>query len=186
MSWPQTPDPTETSRPGYRWLVIALNRTVPDETARSAPDDFEAWIAPHLAAIARLAGRLSPPGERDDIIQAALLQAWRHRSSFNPRRGGASAWLLAITANEARKAFRNRRPIPVSAGRQVASLDDRLDVANALDRLAPRQRLAIDCYYFADLSIADTAAVMKCSEGTVKGTLADARTRLQALLGART
>lgn len=61
-------------------------------------------------------------------------------------------------------------------------LDEELDLEGAVSRLAPRQRLAVDCYYFVDLSIADTAAVMRCSPGTVKSTLADARHRLKQLL----
>jgi RNA polymerase sigma-70 factor (ECF subfamily) len=57
-----------------------------------------------------------------------------------------------------------------------------VDVDHALTTLSARQRLAVDCYYFADLSITDTAAVMGCSEGTVKSTLSDARARLRSLL----
>jgi RNA polymerase sigma-70 factor (ECF subfamily) len=51
-----------------------------------------------------------------------------------------------------------------------------------MEALSARQRLAVDCFYFADLSVADTAAVMGCSEGTVKSTLSDARARLRSLL----
>jgi RNA polymerase sigma-70 factor (ECF subfamily) len=48
----------------------------------------------------------------------------------------------------------------------------------AVQRLPPRQRLAVDCYYFVGLSVGETATVMRCSEGTVKSTLFDARRRL--------
>jgi RNA polymerase sigma-70 factor (ECF subfamily) len=44
----------------------------------------------------------------------------------------------------------------------------------------------VDCFYYADLSIAETAAVMECSEGTVKSTLADARERLRSAIKERT
>ena len=52
-----------------------------------------------------------------------------------------------------------------------------------MTRLAPRQRLAIDCFYFVGLSLAETAAVMGCSEGTVKSTLSDARAAAPAASG---
>jgi RNA polymerase sigma-70 factor (ECF subfamily) len=62
-------------------------------------------------------------------------------------------------------------------------LEDRIDLTHAVERLPPRQKLAVDCFYFVGLSVAETAAVMGCSEGTVKSTLSDARTRLRQALG---
>ena len=58
----------------------------------------------------------------------------------------------------------------------------RLDVAAAISKLSPRQRLAVDCFYFVGLSVDETARVMGCSEGTVKSTLSDARARLKGML----
>ena len=102
-------------------------------------------------------------------------------TEFDPRRGGSGPWLLAITADQARK-LRTRRPPPGSP-REISapnsSSDDRIDVENAIARLPRRQRLAVDCFYFAGLSVDETAAVMGCSIGTVKSTLFDARQRLR-------
>lgn len=159
---------------------------VPEPTA-SAPDTAEAyadWLRPHLAAMARLAARLAPDADRDDIVQEALARAWRKRHQYDPRRGTPSAWLLAITADQARQARRRRRPLSLvtDVAVRVRSTEDRVDVEYAVARLAPRQRLAVDCFYFVGLSLAETAAVMRCSEGTVKSTLSDARLRLRPLL----
>jgi RNA polymerase sigma-70 factor (ECF subfamily) len=94
--------------------------------------------------------------------------------------------LLAITADQARKAVRRVRAVGVLEeydGPGVRpDVEGRIDVGQALGELPARQRLAVDCFYFADLSVADTAAVMGCSEGTVKSTLSDARARLRTLL----
>jgi RNA polymerase sigma-70 factor (ECF subfamily) len=68
------------------------------------------------------------------------------------------------------------------ADRRVRSIDDRLDVEFAVSKLPARQRLAVDCFYFVGLSVAETAVVMGCAEGTVKSTLSDARARLQRIL----
>ncbi len=152
---------------------------------------FVAWVRPHLSAMSRLAGRLAVGADRDDIVQEALARAWAKRSQYDASRGTPSAWLLAITADQARKAVRRMRPggaslslIDEATGGPVSrpDLDARMDVDHAIMSLSARQRLAVDCYYFADLSIADTAAVMGCSEGTVKSTLSDARNRLRTLL----
>lgn len=151
--------------------------------ASGARDEFAEWVAPHLPALARLAARLAPDGERDDVVQEALARAWRKRATFDPARGTPLAWLLAITADQARRARRRVRPLAFFAAATPArSIDDRLDLEAAVALLPARQRLAVDCFYFVGLSVAETAAVMACAEGTVKSTLSDARARLQILL----
>jgi RNA polymerase sigma-70 factor (ECF subfamily) len=155
---------------------------------------FADWVGPHLAAMARLAARLAPTADRDDIVQESLVRAWVKRGQFDPDRGALSSWLLAITADQARKArVRSRPRAELDDGRRVAGNDppapgpdpvsaDNLDLARALDRLSGRQRLVVDCFYYVGLTVTETAAVMGCAEGTVKSTLADARARLRILL----
>ena len=145
---------------------------------------FAEWVSPHLAVMASLAARLTSDAEGDDVVQEALLRAWKKLSRFDSRRGTVRTWLLAIIADQARRSRRRTRPTSVIADLTTPGrpLDDQLDLEAAVTRLAPRQRLAVDCYYFVDLSIAETAAVMRCSPGTVKSTLADARHRLKELL----
>ncbi|NUS00014.1 MAG: RNA polymerase sigma factor [Kribbellaceae bacterium] len=146
---------------------------------------FVEWVRPHLGAMARLAARLAVGADRDDVVQEALARAWAKRSQYDESRGTPSAWLLAITADQARKAVRRTHRglvlLPDDESRRP-DLDARMDVEDAVQALPARQRLAVDCYYFADLSIAETAAVMGCSEGTVKSTLSDARARLRVVL----
>lgn len=157
-----------------------------DEPVR-APDRqrvFADWVRPHLGAMARLAARLAPHADRDDVVQEALARAWLKRGQYDPARGTPSVWLLAITADQARKAARRVRPLFAvpDVGRTAGVPDDRIDLGRALDRLTERQRLAVDCVYFVGLSTVETAAVMGCAVGTVKSTLADARTKLRSLL----
>ncbi|MDX6235422.1 MAG: hypothetical protein QOG10_237 [Kribbellaceae bacterium] len=167
--------------------------------ATAPPSDgpgFVEWVRPQLPSMARVAARLAVGADRDDIVQEALARAWAKRRQYDGTRGSVSAWLMAITADQARKARRRLRPVVELADHDAAvektstsldsvarqDVDGRLDVDKALTTLSARQRLAVDCYYFADLSVADTAAVMGCSEGTVKSTLSDARGRLRSLL----
>lgn len=159
------------------------------DLAEPAPDEpgrFGEWVRPHLARMANLVARLAPGTDRDDVVQEALARAWAKRRQFDATRGTAANWLLAITADQAAKAKRRARPTtPLDAGhdRAVDATSDRtVDVERALTRLTARQRLAIECVYFVDLTVAQTATVMRCSEGTVKSTLADARARLRQLL----
>lgn len=155
--------------------------------AVGAPDrerEFADWVRPHLGAMARLSARLAPYADRDDVVQESLTRAWLKRGQYDPARGTPSVWLLAITADQARKAGRRIRPFAALPGgeRAVGPPEDRVDLSRALGRLTERQRLAVDCVYFVGLTSVETAAVMGCAVGTVKSTLADARTKLRTLL----
>ncbi|MEV4314202.1 RNA polymerase sigma factor [Actinocrispum sp. NPDC049592] len=159
-----------------------------DSVSHRAPGQAEAfatWVGEHVAAMARLVARLAPELERDDIVQESLTRAWLKRHQYDGRRGTPSVWLLAITADQVRKARARSRPhlsIVDDAPAGGGTPDDSLDLRRALAQLSERQRLAVDCVYFAGLSVAETAAVMGCAEGTVKSTLADARAKLRVLL----
>jgi RNA polymerase sigma factor (sigma-70 family) len=151
--------------------------------ANSGAIQFVAFIEPHLPKMLHLAERRAGADNRDDIVQEALLNAWKKRAQFDGTRGSLGGWLMAIVADQARKSWRR----PLARGWRIptsveASPDDRLDIERAVRTLPPRQKLAIDCYYFSGLSVAETAAVMRCSEGTVKSTLSDARARLRPAL----
>lgn len=161
---------------------MTMTSAAPFGLVSSTPEQFGAWVAPHLRAMSLLAARLSSEAERDDVVQEALIRAWTKRGQFDPQRGTPAAWLLAITADQARRARRRRRPLLGVLPGRVRPIDDELDLANAISSLSGRQRLAVDCFYFVGLGIAETAAVMTCSEGTVKSTLSDARHRLRKLL----
>jgi len=167
---------------------VDATRERPLTGAPDDPDAFAKWVLPLTRPIAYLAARLAPQVERDDLVQEVLARAWAKRHQYDPARGTPSAWLLAITADLAGKARRRYRPsAPLAEAADavdpsVAPHD--IDLARALVRLTDRQRLAVDCHYFVGLSIAETAAVMGCAEGTVKSTLADARARLRTLLEA--
>lgn len=139
---------------------------------------FTEAVRGEMPRMQRLAQRLAS-GRADDVVQEALVRAWRFRSSYDPARGAFGSWLLAIVANETKR-FRfpaNVAEQPVATSER--HLERRLDVQAAVRDLPVRQKLAVDCFYFAGLTVAETAAVMKCSEGTVKSTLSDARARLK-------
>jgi RNA polymerase sigma-70 factor (ECF subfamily) len=143
-----------------------------------------------MLAMTRLARRLAPHADPDDIVQDSLTRAWLKRAQFDPALGTATTWLLAIVADQARSSRRTRvrrlRVVDDSADVPDAPAPDTtvdLDLERAIAGLAERQQLAVHLHYFVGLSVDETAAVMSCSAGTVKSTLYDARARLRSLLG---
>jgi len=147
--------------------------------------EFEAWVVPHLVAMAHLASRLAGETDRDDIVQDALTRAWQKSHTFDPARGSERVWLLAIVADRARRARRGRRGsvgLAEHAGPIAAVAGGDIDLERAVASLPARMRLAVECVYFVDLSIRDTAELMRVGEGTVKSTLHDARALLRSRL----
>jgi RNA polymerase sigma-70 factor (ECF subfamily) len=132
---------------------------------------------------------LGERGHADDIVQEALVLAWRKRSAYDPDRGTPRAWLLALTADQCRRAYRRRGRTPVAVedvGDRLGAAEETaadLDLQRALARLAPRQRLCVELFYFLGLPGAEVAQVMNCAQGTVKSTLSDARRALRTTLG---
>jgi RNA polymerase sigma-70 factor (ECF subfamily) len=154
-------------------------------------DEFAEWVRPALVAMTRLARRLAPQHEPDDIVQDALVRAWTKWHLYDPERGTPTTWLLAITADRARDARRTRlrhlrvvddtaEPPDVPAPAPDAEAD--LDLDRAIEALPERQQLAVTLHYFIGLTVAETASVMDVTAGTVKSTLFDARTNLRRAL----
>lgn len=145
--------------------------------------DFGAWVSPHLPLMGRVAARLAPTADRDDVVQEALSRAWHRRSTYDAGRGTPAAWLAAIVAGEARRARGRTPPSLELVDAPVKDTRRDLDLERAVAQLPARQREAVDLHYFAGLTVVETAAAMGCAEGTVKSTLSDARARLRSLLG---
>lgn len=151
---------------------------------------FAAWAGPALVPMSRLARRLAPHADPDDLVQDALARAWEKRRQYDAQRGTATTWLLAIVADLARSSRRTRarwlKVVDDAAEvpeRPAAQGDPDVDLDRAIARLSERQQLAVQVHYFLGLSVDETAQVMNCSAGTVKSTLFDARARLRILLG---
>ncbi len=159
---------------------------------------YEQIVEQHQATAFRVAWLITgSSADAEEAAQDAFLKAYRALGRF---RDGAPfrPWLLRIVANEAR----NRR---IAAGRRerltlraleeqrhdepVASpeaelleADAREELIAALQRLDERDRLAIACRYFLELSEAETAAALDCRRGTVKSRLSRALDRLRVEL----
>jgi RNA polymerase sigma-70 factor (ECF subfamily) len=127
--------------------------------------------------------------EAEDVAQDALLRAWRYRDSLRSR-DGARPWLARIVGNEAARRRTRPRPAPLSDADLARADDDqslllvplRSDVAAALTRLGPRERLLIRLRYEEDLTQAAIARLLRLPEGTVKVHLHRARIKLRQSL----
>ena len=121
---------------------------------------------------------------------------WQHLPSLRAEKG-LKPWLVRILVNRLREQARKKTlpTAPIEAANEVAAGAEeapaamehselRAAVRNAVGKLSPDQRQAVVLRYFGDLSIAEVAAAMNCSEGTAKSRLSRALDRLEIILNA--
>jgi RNA polymerase sigma-70 factor (ECF subfamily) len=127
--------------------------------------------------------------DAQDAVQAAMLQAWRSRSSCNAPEDPLP-WMLAITRREAWR-LRPRGfqvELESSGYGDCASFDDaeriveRLDMQAAIAELDKEQRHLLHLRYTEDLAHHSVAQRLGIPEGTAKVRLHRVRNRLRALL----
>lgn len=118
-----------------------------------------------------------------DLAQEALarvLARWGRVSRM--RSPGGYAYRVGV--NLARDAMRRQtreRHLPVGDATRIDADDaQRVVVADAVAALPGRQRMAVSLRYLADLSVDQTAAVMRCRPGTVKALCHQATQTLRA------
>ncbi|HVF52373.1 MAG TPA: sigma-70 family RNA polymerase sigma factor [Actinomycetota bacterium] len=116
-----------------------------------------------------------------DAAQEAFARAFAHWNRIGQHEWPVG-WVIATALNQCRRRFR-RRPHPSVADSVPAISTDRIEIVEALRRLAPRRRTAAVLFYVADLSVADVAQAMRLSEGAVRSHLTHARRDLRRALG---
>jgi RNA polymerase sigma-70 factor (ECF subfamily) len=162
------------------------------------PDAASAFIARFQRRVFGLALTITHDAQvAEDIAQEALLRAWRHGATYDPRRGSVTTWLLAMTHNLAIDAMRVRRPtaispdvlasmsLTVSGGgpveRAVAS-DEATRLHAAMASLPEEQRRAIVLAGLLGRSGREVADHEGIPLGTAKTRIRTAMQRLRAAL----
>lgn len=161
----------------------------PNESAISADAAFTAFVHDAWRPLYRTAYLLlGEHGAAEDLTQAALAKTYAGWSRIRER-DAAYGYARTTLLNEARSLFRRPswgRERPVAAlPEKSAETDpsDRPAVLDALRGLPPRQRAVVVLRFYEDLSVAETAAALDCSTGTVKSQTSEALAKLRRLLG---
>ncbi len=143
-------------------------------TARGDLDAFHVFYrryAGRVFAYARRLGRDSTLAE--DLTQEVFTAVWTRASTFRPDRGSAAGWLYTLTRNKLVDHWRRTGGNPEGHEldpRFPAADDDDLSITlrQALARVAPEQRLAIEMSYFGGLTYEETAGRLALPVGTLK------------------
>jgi len=159
---------------------------------------FEAQVLPHLDGAYRFARWLSySPGDADDVVQEAILRAFR---GFDALRGSdVKAWLFTIVRNCHLTAVKQRQqrafvPLPDENDAQdghamIAATEDPenasivRDQKQLLDRLIaslPEEHRTVLMREIEEMDYAQIAATLNVPIGTVMSRLARSRAALKA------
>lgn len=171
---------------------------LPDRDLLSAhcggdPDAFGELFRRHRDRMWAVALRTThDPEIAADAVQEAFISAFRHADSF---RGDAAVttWLHRIVVNSCLDRVRRIKPAVPLPDDDLGALADhhdhhhsvevRLDVHAALERLPEGQRMALVLVDMHGLSVAEAASILDVAEGTVKSRCARGRAAMVPLLG---
>lgn len=160
-------------------------------------DAYEVLVARYTAPAHRAAVLLGAGADADDVVQEALVKAYRQISRYRGE-SGFRPWLLAIVANETRNLHRSRHRrdglVLRAAAREDAeatspdpaesavALERRQQLVDQMRQLDPRDREVLVCRFLLDLSEAETATALGVPKGTVKSRTARALAKLRGRL----
>ncbi len=153
------------------------------------PEAFEALIRQHQRMVHSLCFRMTGSvADAEDLAQDTFIQAYRHISQFR-REAKVSSWLYRIAMNLCLNWQKRRQrlerlyrewaqnpPAPAEVDKRTQA------VAEALQKLHPKQRAAIVLTVQEGLTHAEAARILGCSETTVSWRLFAARRKLKKLL----
>ena len=155
-----------------------------------------------LRQAAALSGDLSAA---EDLVSETLVEAWKSLARYNAT-CQLSTWLYAILLHRYQKSVRRARSRPISLARlssleseelheqqqnvpstdvspaeQIAQAEAFAQLQRCIELLPRRHRDVIRLRFIADASLAEIAAVLDCSVGTVKSRLHHALDKLRKM-----
>lgn len=172
-------------------LVLRLQRRDPQALA----DLYDRYGRLVFSLILRV---VRDTGIAEDLVQETFLRVWNRVQGFEAAKGSIGPWLLAVARNRAidylrsaggreRNAMELEDTIhPALASDMEKSIldSDRIRrVKEAMDKLSPNQRQAIELAYFEGLSQSEMAERMGQPLGTVKTWVRTALRSLRDELG---
>jgi RNA polymerase sigma-70 factor, ECF subfamily len=122
-------------------------------------------------------------GTAEDLLQETFLRVWNRVQGFDGDRGALAGWLLAVARNRAIDYLRSaggrmrnaleleeteHPSLYLDLEKEVLNSDRARRLRQALEKLNPNQRAAIELAYFEGLSQTEIAERLQQPLGTVK------------------
>ncbi len=171
-------------------LPNSLSHDLPQE--QEAFPSFESlYDHYHMQVYHYLYAHLKNEHDTADVMQQVFLQAWKHRQTYNSRRGTVATWLFAIARHRLIDFYRVSRPsLSWEAIPEITSMDQNPEdkvlleetiaqVKKMLEALSQPERELLALRFAARLSSAEIASLIGKSEAATKKQLTRLLHRLQ-------
>ncbi len=161
----------------------------------AAGDVFRQLYAEHHQGVYGLAWRICGSTFAGDITQEVFLSLWRNPDRFDPTRGSLHSLLMTMAHGKAvdvvrsETARRGREKRTASAESYSEAGEEGFEnrsisqIAQALDRLPPKEREAIVTAFYGHCTYKEAALVLGQPEGTVKARIRRGMARMRFDLG---
>lgn len=129
-------------------------------------------------------GMLQNQQDAEDAVSEAVLRAYENIGKLRSTEK-FKAWIMQITANEARKIYNRRKRFIATDYLEEfmpAFEDEHHELWDAVMKLDVVFREAIILFYYDQLSIREIGQVLKVKEGTVKSRLSRGKSQLREML----
>ncbi len=143
---------------------------------------------------------VNDPAVAEEITQDVFMRVWEKADTYRVDQGKVATWLTRITRNRAIDMFRRRKirpegnradwaadgspdlPDGTNVEAEVANLQHRQEVQQALAKLPPEQRVVLAYAFFQGYSHSEIAEILHEPLGTVKTRIRLAMQKLRQLL----
>jgi RNA polymerase sigma-70 factor (ECF subfamily) len=163
---------------GKDWPIVseaASDSDVP-AVALSDEDEFGKFFVSNFGPLAAYCARLLPRAAAEDAAQETLVRVWTHwRTVRDPR-----AYAFLVATNLARRQWRAipKQQPPAVLDAEIQARGEpyqTFELRDLVDRLPVGLRSPTLLHYFADLSTAEVARLMRRPPGTIRRQLGEAR-----------
>lgn len=146
-------------------------------------EQIEQLVEQYSDMIYRVAySQLGSDAAAADVVSDVLLKVLTLEKGLKSEQH-TKAWLIRVTVNRCRDIFRSQKnissgEIPEQAA-DFAPIDEKLDIAAALEQMPPKLRTVLYLYYYEEYGTREIAKMLSIPKSTVTTSLSRARKMLK-------